>query len=295
MAQNSNKYTRNAARTTFVGAVISIGLMLCMLGYLGWLVFNMQKVTNQALSDVVINVYVAKGEDNAEVNRLKKKLDAEPFASSVRLIDPGEAAVILQEDLGHDFVEFVGHNPLPYTLELRLKAAYTHPDSIKQVLEAGFFDDNYDMIDEVKYPETLLDTMVHFIRNFSIYLLVGSALLLLTAIVLIHNTIRLNIYSKRFTIKTMQLVGATSGFIRRPFLSSGILQGIYGGLLAWLFIGALIYGTVQLDEERLRPFVALEEIAVLLVGVMLLGILISWGSTALAVRRYIRLKSEDLY
>ena len=294
MSEIGEKYTRRAARNTYLSSVISTGFVLCLLGVLGWFMINAKQLSDHVRQEVVIKVYVYKDQAPAEVNRLKKKLEAEKFTNHVRLITPDQAAEEFKAELGEDFVEFIGENPLPYTLELTLLPDFAHPDSIEGILTAPFFRENDPMIEEVRYNKTFLAALNERIDQVGLVMIGISALLLLVAVVLINNMIRLTIHARRFLIKTMQLVGATQGFIRRPFLAGSFVQGVYGALFAMLLISGAVYGITLVDplfKELIDPV----ELAIVFGMVTLFGIFITWLATWLAVSRYLRLKSDDLY
>ena len=240
---------------------------------------------------VGFSIILKEGVKTQEVKHLKDLLDTEPFVKAAIFIDPDVAAQEFQETLGEDFVQFIGENPLLPSIDVQLNAAYANPDSlavIKNVLMENA------LIKEVFYQPDLVDAVNKNMQKISLYLLGFSGLLLIIAMALINNTIRLAIYSKRFLIKTMQLVGARHSFIRRPFVMKGIGNGIVAAFMAiGLIITFLYYLQQQIPE--IIDFQNIELYGALFIVVIILGVIISWISTNLAVRKYLRIESGDLY
>jgi cell division transport system permease protein len=213
------------------------------------------------------------------------------YVKSVRFVPKEEAAQELAHQLEEDFVQFLGYNPLQDAFDLRLNAAYVTPAQLV-LIERDL--DALEYVDDVLYDKPLLELMSENIRRVGIGLLFGSALLLLISIALINSSIRLAIYSRRFLIKTMQLVGATPGFIRRPFLQRGLLHGLLGAIVASAMLGgllSLLFEQLPDLQQILHPLHYLITFAALL----LTGLFISWICTYFAVRRYLSLKTDQLY
>jgi cell division transport system permease protein len=197
----------------------------------------------------------------------------------------------LKEELGEDFVEFVGYNPLLSSIEVKLSAQWANPDSMASI-EAEIM--NFPNVKEVYYQKNLLHAVNENIRNITFILGLFSLLLLLIAIALINNTIRLSIYAKRFLIRTMQLVGAARGFIRKPFILLSILHGLAGATIAIILLSCLIY-FLNDELDGIIGFSDVYHIGILFVFVTLIGILITFISTFFAVNKYLRLKTDKLY
>lgn len=287
----SDRTTSQKLKTSSVTVIISLALVLFMLGLLGLVVINAKKLSEHIKENVGFQVVLKDTTTNAELDVLKQELSTSPFAKRVDFISKDEAAKKLQKDLGEDFITFLGYNPLLSSLDVKLNSDYAQIDSLasfeKAIMQKHF-------VKEVIYHKDMIKQVNDNAKVISIYILVFSGLLLIVAIALINNTIRLSIYAKRFLIRTMYLVGATQGFIRKPFIFKGIRQGIIAGILAgFLLAGFLIFSTryipdlLQLQDPNL--------LAVLFGGIVLLGVLISGLSAALSVSRYLRLKTDDLY
>ena len=227
----------------------------------------------------------------AGIVQLQKTLDATTFVKSTEYITPEQAAEELQEDLGEDFIGFLGYNPLLPSIELKLKAEYTNLDSLA-VIESELLA-NPD-IKEIYYQKDLVHLINRNIRRIGLVILGFSALLLVIAIALINNTIRLSVYSKRFIIKTMQLVGATGGFIRRPFLLQGVVQGSLAAFIAIIFLGLILY----FSQRELPELVNLQDIGLILtlfIFVLVTGIVLTYLSTWFAVKKYLMAQADQLY
>jgi cell division transport system permease protein len=227
----------------------------------------------------------------AEILKLQKTLDAKVFVNSTQYISKDKAAQDLQKDLGEDFIQFLGYNPLLPSIDLKLKANYTNPDSIS-LIEKDLLKNPE--IKEVFYQKSLLHLVHENVQKISLIILGFSCLLLLVALVLINNTIRLSVYSKRFIINTMQLVGATDAFIRRPFLLKSMLNGIYAACIA----SVLLVLVVSYAQKQIGDVLIIKEfftIGVLLSTVFAIGIFLNLVSTFMSVTRYLRLKIDDLY
>ena len=287
----SNSTTSQKLKTSSVTVVISLALVLFMLGLLGLVVINAKKLSNHIKENIGFQVILKDTTTNAELDVLKQEISTSSFAKEVNYISKDLAAKKLQEDLGEDFISFLGYNPLLSSLDVKLNSDYANIDSLagfeKQLLQKHF-------VKEVIYHKDMIKQVNDNAKVISLYILIFSGLLLIVAIALINNTIRLSIYAKRFLIRTMYLVGATQGFIRMPFIFKGIRQGVVAGILA----GFLLAGFLILSTKYIPDLLQLQDpnlLALLFGGIVLLGMLISGLSAALSVSRYLRLKTDDLY
>lgn len=287
----SNRSATPKLKTSSVTVVISLALVLFMLGLLGLVVINAKKLSNHIKENVGFQVVLKDTTTQAELDILKQEISSSAFTKQVDYISKDEAAKKLQKDLGEDFITFLGYNPLLSSLDVKLNSDYANIDSLagfeKQIMQKHF-------VKEVIYHKDMIKQVNDNAKVISIYILIFSGLLLVVAIALINNTIRLSIYAKRFLIRTMYLVGATQGFIRMPFILKGIRQGIIAGLVA----GFLLAGFLVLSTRYIPDLLQLQDpnlLALLFGGIVSLGILISGLSAALSVSRYLRLKTDDLY
>lgn len=262
-----------------------------MIGLLGFIVLHAKRLGDYVKENIGFTIEIKEEAREADIVKLRKTIDASPYAKHTRSISKEEAASILKEKIGEDFVAFLGENPLMASIEVNLNAPYANPDSIawiKKDISAQ------PMVNEVIYHESLVRMINENIRKISMILLGFSLLLVIVSIALINNTIRLSIYSKRFLIKSMQLVGATPAFISRPFLWRAIAQGVIAGFIAIaLIIAIMLFAQKEIPE--LRELQDKSIVLVLFGLVIIFGVLFSFISTALSVRRFVRSRTEALY
>jgi len=278
-------------KTSYITTVASIALVLFVMGLVGLLVLNSQMLSVRIKENLGFTILLNEGTQQAEISELEATLITMPAVKSVEFISSDEAAAILQEELGEDFVAFLGYNPLFPSLEVRMHATYANPDSLK-VFEEEILQNN--LVREVHYPQDLVALINENARILGGSLIAFSALLLVVAIILINNTIRLSIYSKRFLIKSMQLVGATGAFIRKPFITKGLTQGLIGSIVAIL----LLYGVLYIASMHIPGLWEIQDAIILVMlacSILITGLLISWVSTFFAVRKYLNLKTDHLY
>ena len=274
-------------------SLVSIMLVLFLLGAFAIFMMHTRKLSNHVKENIGFEIVMNSDVKEANILRLQKELDAMPSVKSTEYITKAEAIARLSEDLGEDFLEWLGpeENPLLPSIDVRFHAGYANNDSIALIEKAIL--DNPD-VKEVYYQKSLVDLINNNIRKIAIVLMVVSLALLFIAIALIRNTIRLSIYSKRFLVRSMQLVGATESFIRRPFLRQGVSQGFFGGLLADLFLVGILYAV----SKRLPDLVLIQDmtiIGLILVGVVLLGVALAWFSTRAALDKFLKADLDKLY
>lgn len=291
MARQEDKYYSRKIRTSHFSTVISITLVLFMLGLLGLLLLHTKKLSDYAKENIGFSIMIKEGVKEAGIMAFIKRLDTEEFVKSTEYIPKEEAAIQLKKELGEDFIGFLGYNPLLPTIDLRLKAEYASLESVSRIEKKLLSNPE---VKEVFYQKNLLEMVNQNMERISLIILGFSAVLMIIALALINNTIRLSVYSRRFLIRTMQLVGARRGFIRRPFIRNGIIDGLISAIVA---IGLLMVVMSFLFQEipELIQMVDYKMYVGLMITVLLLGILISWLCTWLAVRRYLRMKTDELY
>jgi len=280
----------NSSKSYF-SVIISIALVLFMLGITGLLVLKAKSISESVKENIGITVYLRDDVKDVDVKRLQKSLDASRFVKTTEFISKEDAAIILQADLGEDFVDFLGYNPLLTSIDVRMNAEYAHPDSLAWI-EADLLKNP--KIRNVDYHKDLLAAVNENIRKITFILIGFSIMLLFVAMALINSTIRLSIYSRRFIIRSMQLVGATPGFITKPFVMKSILNGFYGALISIVLMALVVY-SIQKQMPEIFDINDIQLYAMVIAGVIILGLLISWLSTTFAVRRYLRLKTDQLY
>lgn len=278
-------------KTIYISTVISIALVLLMTGLLGLILVHARNLSNYVKENIVLNIIVNDGAKEVDILALQKQLDSNPYVLKTQYVSKELAARNLTKDLGEDFVEFLGYNPLLSSIDVYMKADYANNQSIESFTNQL---NKNPLIKEVIYQKSLIDMVNQNIRGIGLVILAFAAILLIIAVALINNTIRLAIYSQRFLIKSMQLVGATKNFIRRPFMAYGILHGMLAGLIAII----LLLGILYLAQQQVPEMIMLRnwfEFAIVFAGVIGIGILISGLSTYFAVSKYLRLKIYELY
>jgi len=286
-----DKYAKRRLNSSYISTIVGVTLVLYMLGLLALIILDAKKISDHVKETIGFTIFLGENAKDAEIISLQKSLDARDYVKSTEYITKEKAAADLQKDLGEDFVSFLGYNPLPSSIEVKLKADFANALNMASLKTE--FEKNKN-VKEVSYQESIVNNMNENLSKISFFILGFSALLLLIAIALINNTIRLSVYSKRFLIRTMQLIGATEGFIRKPFLITGIFQGILGAMIAiTLLIFTLYFAQNEIPElKELQDAVLFTK---LFIFVTLLGIIISWASTYMAVRKYLKIKTDYLY
>ncbi|SMD07372.1 cell division protein FtsX [Pedobacter africanus] len=278
-------------KTIYISTIFSIALVLLMLGMLGLILVHAKNLSNYVKENIVLNIIVDEGAKETEVLAFQKELNANPAIKSTVYVNKEMAARNLTTDLGEDFVNFLGYNPLLSTIDVYLKADFANNKSI-DALKANI--GKNPIVKEVIYQSSLIDMVNKNINTIGLIILGFAVILLVISVALINNTIRLAIYSQRFLIKSMQLVGATRNFIRKPFILIAALHGLIAAFIAILILlGILYYAQKEIPEMIiLRSY---SEFGIVLIGLVGVGIFITAISTSFAVGKYLNLKIYDLY
>jgi cell division transport system permease protein len=262
-----------------------------MLGLLGLLVLDAKKISDYVKENVAVNIFLHDNISNSQLDQFIKTLSGLPYVRSAKYISKEEALEILKKDLGEGAVSMLESNPLPATIDVRIFARYADPDSLRMIKESL---SNYQPVLEVVYQQNEVDKMNENFRTVAMIILVFCGLLLFIAIVLINNTIRLSLYSRRFLIKSMQLVGATKGFIRWPFLKKALFHGFYAGIISVILLSGIIY----LIQQRFPEFGQLSDLkmlGILFGGIVAFGFILSGLSTFFAINRHLKQHTYELY
>jgi len=291
MASSFDKYQKRKLISSYISVVISIALVLFLLGCLGLLVINSKKVADHFKEQVVMTIYLNDTAKEVEVNQLKKSLAMAEYSKEATYVSKEEAAEMMKAETGEDFMDFVGYNPLKNSIDVYLKADFVTTEKLSEISESLT---TKSFIEEIRYDNDLVELMNDNVKKISFWVLIISGLFTLIAVLLINSSIRLAVYSKRFIIKTMQMVGATKSFIRRPFVWKSVQLGIVGAIVALAGMAVVLYYLDQYfpELELLRNTVM---IAGLFVGVFVLGVIITWISTFIATQRFLNLKTDQLY
>ncbi len=291
MSSSFERHQKRRLVSSYISVVVSIALVLFLLGLLGMLVLNAKKVSDHFKEQVVVTIYLKDTAKDVERKQLEKSLAMADYVKSTAYVSKEEAAEFMKAETGEDFMDFVGYNPLQNSIDVYLKADFVTSEHLEKISTEAL---NKKFVEEVTYDNDLVNLMNDNVKKISFWVLVISGLFTLIAVLLINSSLRLAVYSKRFIIKTMQMVGATKRFIRRPFVLKSIKLGIIGALLALVGMAIVLY---YLNET----FPELELLANPLLMVMLfililgLGIVITWISTHFATQRFLNLKTDELY
>ncbi len=291
MSTSFENYQKRKLISSYFSVVLSIGLVLFLLGILGLLVLNTKKMADRSKEQITISIFLTENAKEIEVEQLQKTLAMSDYTKSAVYVSKEEAAKQHSEDIGEDFVDYLGYNPLKNSIDVNLKADFVTEEKVTEIAQT-LSEKTY--VDEVSYDKVLVGMVAKSVEKISFWILTASAIFTFIAVLLINSSIRLSIYSKRFVIKTMQMVGATKTFIRRPFIWQNIKLGMLGALLALIAIGGVLY-YVNTNFQDLglldEPYI----IVSLLIGVFILGILISLTSTYFATQRFLNLRTDELY
>lgn len=291
MLSNFESYQKRRLRSSYFSVVISIALVLFMVGFLGLVLLKSTQVANYFKEEVVITLFLKNDTSNPQIESLRNSLIKEEFTRKIVYISKKEAAKFYSEDLGEDFVNYLGTNPLKNSIDIYLNPGFVTPEKMGEI--ANEFNNNA-YIFEVSYDKPLVTFLTQNIQKVSFWLFVISSFFGLVALILINSSIRLSVYSKRFNIKTMQMVGATKSFIRKPFIWNGIQLGFIGAIIAIIGLGIVIYyidqkiPTLQLTTDYIT-------LAYLGGGILIIAFIISWLSTYFATQRFLNLQTEKLY
>ena len=285
------KFQKRRVLTSYLSVVISISLVLFFVGILGLFLLNTRNVASYFKEQIVMTVFLKETAKDIEITQLQKKIQYQPATKEVNFISKEDAAAQYAIDIGEDFLEFLGYNPLLNSIDIYFNAAYVNTVSLietQRELEAANF------VNEVIFDQPLVTLLDENILKVSYILMLTTIIFIVISLLLINSSIRLSIYSKRFIIKTMQLVGATKSFIRKPFIWIHLRLGILSSFIA-LTVLTLVLLEVNNRFPELKMFEQPMELAIVFGGVLFLGVGITWISTFFATQRYLNLKSDAIY
>lgn len=291
MASSFENYNKRRLISSYFSVVLSIFLVLFLLGALGLFVINSKKITNDFKENIPMTVFFDNDANDSIINAFDTEMKNAKFIKEYAFVHKDSAAKNNVDIVGKDFMEFLGFNPLQNSFDIHLKGDYVNADSIKKI-ERNIRKN--EMVSEIIYDKELVDMVNENVTKITFWILIISGILTVVAMLLINSSMRLSIYSHRFTIKTMQMVGATKSFIRKPFIWRSIKLGLIGSGLAIIgIIGLAIY------VDGLFPSLGIAKdyvsLGIVIVGVLGIGILITWISTFFATQRFLNLKTDDLY
>jgi len=291
MASSFEKFQKRRLISSYFSVVLSIFLVLFLLGILGLFIINSKRLSDNFKEEIAMTVFFKNEANDTIIKSFDQQLKAEPFVRSFVYVPKEVAAKQHQDIIGEDFMTFLGMNPLQNSFDIHLKADYINADQIRKI-ESSLRTN--EMVSDIVYDKQLVSLVNDNIQKVSLWILIASGFLTLVAVLLINSSMRLSIYSNRFIIKTMQMVGATKSFIRKPFIWRSVKLGFIGAVLAVLaLIGLLFYldnnfpGLGLLQNQLL--------VGLVLLAVFFVGIFISWISTFFATQRFLNLRTDDLY
>ena len=294
MSTSFEKYQKRRLRSSYFSVIMSIAFVLFLIGLLGLLVLNTKNVSDYFKEQASITIFLNDDIDKTKVTTFQNSLKEKNYTKSLSYISKEEAAEIVKKENGEDFMEFLGYNPLKNSIELFLKAEFVTPENMEEI-QNTLSKNNY--VFEVSYNKPLIDLLTQNVKRISLWVLFFSALFAIIAMLLINNSIRLSVYAKRFTIKTMQMVGATKRFIRKPFIMSSIKLGFFGAIVALIGLTVTIYylnnyfpelGLLDNNNDIIL-------LGALFGGIFLIGIIITWLSAFFATQRFLNLRTDELY
>jgi cell division transport system permease protein len=291
MSQSFERYQNRRLISSYFSVVLSISLVLFLLGILGILVLNTKKLGDHFKEQIKVTIFLKDSAKNVEIDQLQQSLALSDYTKEVLFVSKEDAAEQLKEEIEEDFLGFLGYNPLKNAIDLSLLAQFVTQDQIEEIVAQI---NSKSFVSEVIYDQPLVDLLNNNIKKISFWILLISGIMTLIAVLLINSSIRLALYSKRFIIKTMQMVGATKGFIRKPFMITNIKLGIIGAFTAQLSLGILL-GYLDYLFPSLGLLNDLPLLGTLSIAIFTIGIVIAASSTFFAAQRFLNLRTSELY
>ena len=294
MSTSFEKYQKRRLRSSYFSVIMSIAFVLFLIGLLGLLVLNTKNISDYFKEQASITIFLNDEVDKTQVTTFQNSLKEKNYTKSIAYISKEQAAEIVKKENGEDFMEFLGYNPLKNSIELFLKAEFVTPESMEEI-QSTLSKNSF--VFEASYNKSLINLLTQNVKRISLWVLFFSGLFAIIAMLLINNSIRLSVYAKRFTIKTMQMVGATKRFIRKPFIMSSIKLGFFGAIVALIGLAVTIYylnnyfpelGLLDNNNDKIL-------LGALFGGIFLIGIIITWLSAFFATQRFLNLRTDELY
>lgn len=291
MKNKKEKYERRRVRSSYVSVVVSTTLVLFVAGLIGLLVLSTDKLSAHIKENFAVGVTLKSTAKEQDVKQLMRSIEVSDYAKGAAYVSRKDALETLKADLGGDFVDFIGENPLSDKIDVFFKAPYAQSATVDSVSAELM---KNELVASVDYNRLMLDEINSNIRAISLWLSIFAALFLVISVLLINNSVRLTIYSKRFTIKTTQLVGATRQFISRPFITRLLLNGLLSAFIAIAMLSGIIYYLYRWQSEY-RIIIDFEMIGILFAAVIAISAVINVLSGRFAIRKFLRMDAEDLY
>mgnify|MGYP000679897392 CR=1 FL=1 len=291
MSSSFEKHQKRRLISSYFSVVISIALVLFLLGSLGLLVLNAKSISDNFKEQVILTIYLEDSSKDVEIKQLEKSLAFSEYIKQTEFVSKESAADFMKLEYGEDFLDDIGYNPLKNSIQVNLKASYVTTRRLDSISESNL---KKNFVEDIKYDKDLVSLMNSNVKRLSLWILIISGIFTAIAVLLINSSIRLAVYSKRFSIKTMQMVGATKKFIRTPFIWRSIRLGIIGSLIAITGMAIVLY-YVNISFPEFQLIQNKVSIGLLFASIFLTGILIAWWSTFFATQRFLNLKTEQLY
>ena len=291
MSSSFEKHQKRRLISSYFSVVLSIALVLFLLGILGFLVLNAKSISDNFKEQVILTIYLEDTSKEVEIKQLEKSLAFSDYVKQTKFISKESAADFMKLEYGEDFLDDVGYNPLKNSIEVNLKADFVTARRLDSIAESTL---KKNFVEDITYDKDLVSLMNSNVKRLSLWILIISGIFTAIAVLLINSSIRLAVNSKRFSIKTMQMVGATKKFIRKPFIWRSIRLGIIGSILALVGMGMVVYYV----DKSFPEFNLIQNqlsIGALFGCVFLIGVLITWWSTFFATQRFLNLKTDQLY
>lgn len=289
--KRQNKLIKQRILSSYSSSLISIALVLFIISLVGLLLLNEHKISNHIKEKIGFTIFLKNNVKEADMQSLRKKIDAMEMVKTTEFVSAEEASKRLAVTLGKDYVDLAEGNPVPPSIEVRLFAEFATSENFTKIEQQM---QNNEFVDTIHYDRLHIQTLNANIKRISYFLLGFGFLLFIISTVLIHNTIRLSIYSKRFLINTMQLVGATNNYIRQPFILRGAFQGFMSAMLSIAMLTGLLY-FLQKEMKDFVKYLDFELLGILFLSIILIGILLSVLATYFAVNRFLNIHKDDLY
>lgn len=291
MSSSFEKHQKRRLISSYFSVVLSIALVLFLLGILGLLVLNAKSISDNFKEQVILTIYLEDTSKEVEIKQLEKSLAFSDYVKQTKFISKESAADFMKLEYGEDFLDDIGYNPLKNSIEVNLKADYVTARRLDSITESTM---KKNFVEDIKYDKDLVSLMNSNVKRLSLWILIISGIFMGIAVLLINSSIRLAVNSKRFSIKTMQMVGATKKFIRKPFIWRSIRLGIIGSILALVGMGVVLYYV----DKSFPEFNLIQNklsIGALFGCIFVVGVLITWWSTFFATQRFLNLKTDQLY
>ncbi len=286
-----NKLNRRRILSSYVSVVVSISMMLFLFGILSFTIVNIKNVSKNFKESLTMSIYLKDDAKSVDLNQIKNSLISSEFVKDLKYISKDEAVSIMKTEFGEDFIDELGYNPLINSFDINLLSEYVNGKKIDSI--SNLLAKNNNFIDDIQYDKDLVSMMNANLKKITLWMFPITFILFVISVLIINSSIKLAIYSNRWTIKTMQLVGATKRFIRKPFIKKNVLLGLLSSVLA----STLLYFTILYIDKKI-PFIDMFNniyIVYVFLSIILLGVLISWISTYFATQKLLNLNTEKLY